>query len=73
MAPKAPKGAPRGPQEVARKSQEAPRMPPRGSPKRPQETPRDTQDAPRGLGENANSLVALRFKPHVGLFGGGTD
>eukprot|EP00959_Pyramimonas_sp_CCMP1952_P076249 1593130-Pyramimonas_sp.AAC.1 len=42
MAPKAPKGAPRGLQEVARKPQEAPRMSPRGSqetPKRPEETP----------------------------------
>eukprot|EP00959_Pyramimonas_sp_CCMP1952_P124368 2600460-Pyramimonas_sp.AAC.1 len=31
MAPKATRGAPRGPQEVARGPQEAPRMPPIGS------------------------------------------
>eukprot|EP00959_Pyramimonas_sp_CCMP1952_P082045 1714059-Pyramimonas_sp.AAC.1 len=42
MAPRAPKGAPRGPQEVAQKPQEAPRIPRNGSQetsKRPQDTP----------------------------------
>eukprot|EP00959_Pyramimonas_sp_CCMP1952_P293052 6128944-Pyramimonas_sp.AAC.1 len=49
---KAPKSAPRGPQEALRRPQEAPKRLPRGSqetPKRPREAPRGTQAASRGL------------------------